>query len=319
MEAQGLKSMAISGPLKGPRQGAPGPTQSSAGPEADSTERQGLIKAAREFEAVFLNQLMKSMRKTVPESKLFNSGGPMKFYQQMQDAEMAKAMANQKGGFGIADLIVQQFVPQTADPKAASAPAAEPSQAALPTNGHKIDDYRRNSCLNGNQASRVRLKAMAARQGPAVADTLRRFEPELQAASAESGLSPELILSVVMEESGGDPQASSAKGARGLMQLMPGTAREMGVEEPGHPGQNLQGGSKYLANMLRKYDGDLPLALAAYNAGPGNVDKAGPAIPAFPETRKYVERVLTRMKDLGGGTELALPTASVEKQKINSE
>jgi len=108
-----------------------------------------------------------------------------------------------------------------------------------------------------------------------------------------------------MEESAGDPLALSNKGAQGLMQLMPGTARELGVNDSYSPGQNLQGGANYLARMLSKYDGNLDLALAAYNAGPGNVEKAGNQIPNFPETRRYVQAVGQRFRDLGGGTDLA--------------
>ncbi len=145
----------------------------------------------------------------------------------------------------------------------------------------------------------------AAAQGAAVADTLRRFESEIGKAAAGSGLDPALILAVVMEESGGDPQARSSKGATGLMQLMPATADELGVADATSPAQNLKGGSGYLAQMLRRYDGRLDLALAAYNAGPGNVDRSGRQVPAFPETQAYVRRVSQRYEKLGGGTDLA--------------
>ena len=89
------------------------------------------------------------------------------------------------------------------------------------------------------------------------------------------------------------------------MQLMPATARELGVTDPEVPGDNLQGGATYLARMLKKFDGNLDLALAAYNAGPGNVEKAGPGIPEFPETQRYVASVKARYLALGGGMDLA--------------
>jgi soluble lytic murein transglycosylase-like protein len=77
------------------------------------------------------------------------------------------------------------------------------------------------------------------------------------------------------------------------MQLMPGTALEMGVTDPEHPGDNIEAGTRYLRRLLRHYDGDLALALAAYNAGPSRVDRFG-GVPPFPETTRYVEKVLRR-------------------------
>ncbi len=320
MDFQGITGMLNQAPLleTGPK--LPSKSVLTGSNDATKADHEEIVAAAKQFEAVFLNQLLKAMRKTVPESKLFNSGGPTKFYQQMQDAEMAKAMAQQNGGLGIADLIVQQ-VEQLND---SAQSGVDSTQDKLPTTplpvfGPSVESYQRNSSLGEGMADRIRLRSLASRQGQAVADTLRRFEPELHAAADDSGLSPELILAVVMAESGGDPQAQSPRGAQGLMQLMPATAVEMGVEDSNHPGQNLQGGSKYLAKMLSKYDGNLPVALAAYNAGPGNVDRAGKMIPDYPETQKYVRSVLVRLKELGGGTDLAFPSVIENKPESNSE
>ncbi len=279
--------------------------------------RAGLERSAKEFEAVFMNTLMKAMRKTVPDNKLFNGGGSTKFYRQMHDAEMAKALATGNSGMGIADLIIRQFE-QNIDTKAAATDANAPVQgtetkAAIqpqlnplgPPAPRGIDRYRTLSPVGEKVASMARMRGLAEAQGTAVADTLKRFEFEIGSAGVQTGLDPALILAVVMEESGGDPQARSGAGATGLMQLMPGTAAEVGVSDATSPSQNLHGGSKYLAQMLRRYDGKLDVALAAYNAGPGNVDKAGGAIPPFKETERYVKRVLERYQGLGGGTDLA--------------
>ena len=109
------------------------------------------------------------------------------------------------------------------------------------------------------------------------------------------GLDPELVLAVAGVESAFQPKAVSSKGAQGLMQLMPGTARELGVADPLDPAANLDGGTRYLRDLLAKYEGDLPKALAAYNAGPGAV-KRHQGVPPYKETREYVKRVLQRYR-----------------------
>ncbi len=106
-----------------------------------------------------------------------------------------------------------------------------------------------------------------------------------------------LIYSVIMMESGGDSSALSEAGAQGLMQLMPRTAESLGVKDVWEPAENIRGGSKYLSRMLARYDGDLDLALAAYNAGPGAVDEHD-GIPPFPETQHFVEATRNSFEDL---------------------
>lgn len=120
---------------------------------------------------------------------------------------------------------------------------------------------------------------------------LPHLEPLIQPAATKYGLDPNLVAAVIWAESSGDPDAVSTKGARGLMQLMPDTAREMGVGDVLDPRQNVDGGSRYLRRMLDAHGGDLSLALAAYNAGPDAVRKYG-GVPPYRETRDYVGRVM---------------------------
>lgn len=101
---------------------------------------------------------------------------------------------------------------------------------------------------------------------------------------------PALVRAVIEAESNWNPGAVSHKGAQGLMQLVPGTAGELGVDDPFDPGQNLEGGVRHLRKLLERYNGDLDRALAAYNAGASAVDRAG-GIPDYRETRAYVQKV----------------------------
>jgi soluble lytic murein transglycosylase-like protein len=115
------------------------------------------------------------------------------------------------------------------------------------------------------------------------------------AAARRHGLDPELVQAVVAVESGFRPAVISPKGAQGLMQLMPTTASALGVGDALDPAQNLDGGVRYLGSLLNLYGGDLPRALAAYNAGEGAVARHG-GIPPYRETRAYVRKVLKRYR-----------------------
>lgn len=117
-----------------------------------------------------------------------------------------------------------------------------------------------------------------------------KYEKEIQAAADETGLHPDIIAAMMHVESSGRPEAVSGKGATGLMQLMEDAASEVGVTDRTDPAQNIMGGAKYLKKMLDRFDGDLELALAAYNAGPGNVRKYG-GVPPFPETQNYIQKI----------------------------
>ncbi|MFN7977018.1 MAG: transglycosylase SLT domain-containing protein [Vicinamibacterales bacterium] len=122
-----------------------------------------------------------------------------------------------------------------------------------------------------------------------------RFDGLIDEHASQHGVDPDLVRAVIQVESAFNPLAVSNKGAMGLMQLMPATATAFGVANPFDPAQNIGGGVRYLKQLLSKYDQKVELALAAYNAGPGAVDRYGQQVPPYRETRDYVQRI-TKVK-----------------------
>jgi soluble lytic murein transglycosylase-like protein len=202
---------------------------------------------------------------------------------------------------------VRRLAPIVALVVAAAAPRAD-AEIALLANGStlKVTTYR----LDGTT---MLLSLKGGGEVGVAATEVRGFVPDevveavtavpvtgtkdLGAMAAEAaqrhGLDPDLVRAVVAVESGFRPDAVSPKGAQGLMQLMPRTARSLGVKDAFDPADNLDGGARHLRALVTRYGGDVKRALAAYNAGEGAVARHG-GIPPFPETRAYVRKVLER-------------------------
>lgn len=146
--------------------------------------------------------------------------------------------------------------------------------------------------LSNDPTPVVRRAVVRARKpSPALQSLIDRY-------SLQQGLDAALVRAVIQAESAFNPRALSVKGAMGLMQLMPSTARELGVQDPWDPEQNVRGGTRYLRQMLDQFDGKLDWALAGYNAGPGAVQRYG-GVPPYRETVGYVDKVMRLMDGSG--------------------
>lgn len=218
-----------------------------------------LKEACRELESVLVYQLIRSMRATVPKSDVMGNSMGMDIYEQMLDEKYAQEIAT-SGAFGLADTMYAQLT-NTAPPARTVATPPPPVKSA------------------NTQKSKT-------------ADNLNEI---IKTTAARYHLDERLLHAVIKTESNYDPRALSSAGAQGLMQLMPATAKSLGVDNPWDPQANVDGGARYLRQMLDRYHGSLSLALAAYNAGPGAVDRYN-GIPPFRETRQYVERVIGLFK-----------------------
>lgn len=146
------------------------------------------------------------------------------------------------------------------------------------------------AALGATFGAQLATAMTAAPAAPAAAGA-NPFAAEISAAAARNGIDPSLLTGLIRAESNFDPNAGSPAGAQGLAQLMPGTAASLGVTDPLDPVQSIEGGAKYLRQQLDRFGGDVTKALAAYNAGPGAVERFG-GVPPYEETQNYVRRVL---------------------------
>lgn len=269
-------------------------------------EKARLKQAAKEFEAFFMYQLLKTMRQTVPDNPLsentpFGGGQGKEIYQQMFDMELGRRMAD-GGSRSISDILYKSLeklvdakynqiemdgslnpVTKPNEPM----PLEKPSVPIEPATEQPVEIEKEPAALPIEVSRR-----------PHVTDSIMaRFGALIDAAAAETKLDSALIASVIRAESNGNPKAVSPVGAKGLMQLMDGTAAELGVTDSFNPKQNILAGSRYLAAMVQRF-GDLETALAAYNAGPGTVSRHG-GIPPYRETQNYVAKVTRLAREAG--------------------
>lgn len=203
---------------------------------------------------------------------------------RLQHPERPDAV-NATGGLHITDYLKRPIRATTQ----ASGPGgmASPGETVLPENAKAPAETQ----MPAVPAIRAAVARPNTSRRPDVNHPALQIARSVEKASAKYGLPAELIRSVIRAESNFQPKAVSPAGAQGLMQLMPATARELGVEDPFDIEQNIDGGARYLRQMLDMFDGDLKQALSAYNAGPGAVLRYNGNVP-YLETRHYVQKVM---------------------------
>jgi Rod binding domain-containing protein len=257
----------------------------------DERSKLKLQKAAREFEAVLMGYMLKSMRSSMHSSELFgdNPGGDL--LEGMFDGELARHVS-MNGNLGLAEMLYRRI---TGEPMPHAVPRSSPAVSAPAPSPASGKERRETSSPVIAPPVSAPAQRAGLREQAAVPDTVRRrldtFAPFIQEAADTHKVSANLLKAVIAAESAGKPAARSSRDAKGLMQLIDSTAAEMGVRDVWNPRENILGGARYLQQLLEQFDGDLERALASYNAGPGAVKKHG-GIPPFRETREYVERVM---------------------------
>ena len=247
-------------------------------PGLDEKAKLKLQKAVQDFEAIFVNYLLQSMRKTVEKSDEESSGLGGDVMQGMFDLEIAKHVS-QKSSLGIGEILYKQLTGE-------KLPRIAPIPAVAPFHPSAVTSIRAHARVSQPAADTT---------SSSIPKRLDQFQDIIQNASGKYDLNPNLIKAVIAAESAGNPRAMSSRNAKGLMQLIDSTATAMGVKDSWNPQQNILGGSKYLKQLLDRFDGDTKLALASYNAGPQAVEKHQ-GIPPYTETRQYVDRVMNYLR-----------------------
>lgn len=254
-------------------------------------------KVARGFESMFVHEMYKQMRSAMldeddgnEEDMTFGSD-VLEGYAGMQFADQVSQSGT---GMGLAQMVYKNLTGEESLPSIITQRAIQPKDSfeSLIPQVQSLKKQDSTSTLSHKPAQQESATTPVS-GGNLLSRVARRLEnvhDTIALAAAKYNVPEPLIRAVITAESAGNAQATSPVGARGLMQLMDGTAREMNVRDSYNPHENIMGGTKYLRKMLDTFDGNLDKTIASYNAGPGNVKKYD-GIPPFKETQAYVKKV----------------------------
>jgi Rod binding domain-containing protein len=264
------------------------PNISSVHLQLTEQQKAKLKAAAKDFEALFMQYMLKTMEETENISGDHNEEGYGKdIMTGLFDTELAKYISN-NSNLGIGDMLYKQLTGEDMD--SSNEASSEPGKSLL-TQILSLDRIRQRA-----------LEKINAYSSSSVLENVGKYSDIVNEAADLYGLKPNLIKAVIAAESAGKADSLSSKNAKGLMQLKDSTAKEMGVNNVFDPRENIMGGAKYLRILLDKVSGNLELALASYNAGPAVVEQYG-GVPPFVETQSYIRRVMNYMQmfDQSGG------------------
>lgn len=255
--------------------------------EAIEAQRKKIDEIGQNFEAIFVKMMFSKMTSTLDQSFFGNSTGNH-LYQGMFEEKLTDYVSNHEG-LGIKKKITDYLNNQL--------------NISAISSFSDSEEKLKSTELVGQQLmfdSTILKRAMDHRSAVSTKTRPENYSHIIDEASQEFNVPKELITAVIRAESGGDARAVSKVGAKGLMQLMDGTAKELNVKHVFNAKDNIFGGTKYLGQLIDQYGGDLEKALAAYNSGPSNVDKYG-GIPPFDETQKYVQKIMSELKEVEDG------------------
>ncbi len=241
-----------------------------------------LKAAAKDFEAVFMQYMLKSMQETekIDGQDEDGQGYGKDIMTGLFNSELAKYMTN-NSNLGIGNMLYKQLTGEdmNSDPMVGSDAASK----------------LLNNIFSSDRVQQKVLQKIKAYSSGSVLENVGKYSDIINEAAGKFDVEPNLIKAVIAAESGGQADSLSAKNAKGLMQLLDTTAREVGVTNIFDPRDNIMGGTKYLKQLIDKFSGNTDMALASYNAGPGTVEQYG-EIPPFNETQNYVKRVKSYMQ-----------------------